>query len=63
MFLALGQIGGSLIGGVAAQALGIDGLLLATLVLLAIALVPLSRLRAFEHRLAPTPDVVPGHQP
>jgi MFS family permease len=63
VFLAVGQITGSLIGGAAAQALGIDGLLLATLVLLGIALVPLSRLRAFEYRLAPAPDIVPGHVP
>jgi MFS family permease len=49
VFLALGQIGGSLLGGFAAEARGIDGILIATLVLLAIALVPLRRLRAVEH--------------
>jgi MFS family permease len=49
VFLAVGQISGSLIGGVSAQAQGIDGLLVATLVLLAVALVPLARLRAFEY--------------
>ncbi|MGZ6296481.1 MAG: MFS transporter [Candidatus Limnocylindrales bacterium] len=49
VFLAVGQISGSLIGGVAADLRGIDGLLVATLVLLAIALVPLFRLRALEH--------------
>jgi MFS family permease len=49
VFLALGQISGSLLGGFAAQARGIDGILIATLFLLAIALVPLRRLRAVEH--------------
>jgi MFS family permease len=61
VFLALGQITGSLIGGRAADAMGIDGLLIATLILLVIALIPLNRLRTFEHRLSPSPDVVPGH--
>jgi MFS family permease len=49
VFLALGQIGGSLLGGFAAEVRGIDGILLATLLLLAVALVPLRRLRAVEH--------------
>src|SRR6266511_3357979 len=61
VFLAMGQITGSLIGGRAADAMGIDGLLVATLILLVIALIPLNRLRTFEHRLSPSPDVVPGH--
>ena len=61
VFLALGQITGSLLGGAAAEARGIDGLLVATLVLLGVALLPLSRLRTYEHRLSPSPDVVPGH--
>ncbi len=60
VFLALGQITGSLIGGAAAQARGIDGLLIATLVLLGIALLPLGRLRTYEYRLSPSPDVMPG---
>jgi MFS family permease len=51
VFLAIGQITGSLIGGVAADRGGIDGMLLATFVLLAIALVPLSRLRDQEHQI------------
>ncbi len=50
VFLAVGQIIGSLLGGVAADARGIDGLLIATLLLLGVALLPLWRLRAFEHR-------------
>lgn len=49
VFLAVGQIIGSLTGGIAAEARGIDGLLLATFVLLAVALLPLWRLRAYEH--------------
>ncbi len=53
VFLALGQVAGSLIGGEAARWQGIDGLLGATVVLLAVAVIPLWRLRAFEHRLGP----------
>jgi predicted MFS family arabinose efflux permease len=49
VFLAIGQIGGSLIGGEAARMAGIDGLLIGTLILLFIALVPLARLREVEH--------------
>ena len=49
VFLAIGQITGSLIGGMAADWRGIDGLLLATFALLAVAIVPLSRLREQEH--------------
>jgi MFS family permease len=49
VFLAVGQIVGSFIGAQAAHVGGIDGILAATLVLLAIALVPLGRLRLFEH--------------
>ena len=51
VFLAMGQIVGSLVGGVAATMRGIDGLLVATLVMLAIALLPLFRLRSLEHLL------------
>ena len=50
VFLALGQIIGSLIGGVAADWRGIDGMFIATLVLLGIAVVPLSQLRTQEHQ-------------
>ena len=49
VFLAVGQIGGSLIGGVAAEWRGFDGLLLATFGLLALAILPLLQLRRFEH--------------
>jgi len=53
VFLALGQITGSVIGGIAADWLGIDGMFIVTLVLLAIATVPLAQLRAQEHQLDP----------
>jgi MFS family permease len=52
VFLAIGQIVGSLIGGVAADLHGIDGLLVATLALLLVALGPLAFLRRQEHQLA-----------
>jgi MFS family permease len=52
VFLALGQIGGSLIGGLAADLRGIDGLLVATLALLIVALLPLAQLRRHEHYVA-----------
>jgi Arabinose efflux permease len=51
VFLAIGQITGALIGGIAADLRGIDGMLIATAVLLLVALVPLSRLRDEEHQL------------
>jgi MFS family permease len=51
VFLALGQITGSIAGGLAADVAGIDGLLVATLVMLAIAVLPLWRLRTVEHHL------------
>ena len=53
VFLGLGQITGSLIGGLAADLLGFDGILGASVVLLVIAVVPLMRLREFEHFLGP----------
>jgi MFS family permease len=49
VFLGVGQITGSLLGGLAAQWRGMDGLLLATGVLLLVALVPLVQLRKVEH--------------
>ncbi len=60
VFLAVGQVGGSLLGGVAAHFRGIDGLLVATLALLAIALIPLSRLRGLEHVVGPGGEVSLG---
>jgi predicted MFS family arabinose efflux permease len=62
VFLAVGQIGGSLIGGVVADAQGMDGLLLATGALLLVALIPLSRLRGMEHHLAPGMPSVLGEE-
>ncbi len=55
VFLALGQIIGALVGAAAAEAWAFDGILLATLVLLAIALMPLARLRRFEFQFQPNP--------
>ena len=49
VFLALGQIIGSILGGIAAEWRGIDGILIATMLALVIALVPLGRLRTVEH--------------
>jgi len=49
VFLALGQITGSLLGGAAAQWQGIDGLLAASLGLLLLALLPVRGLRETEH--------------
>jgi MFS family permease len=51
VFLGLGQIVGSIVGGVAAQAAGLDGIIVASLILLAIAFLPLSRLRRYEHQV------------
>jgi len=51
VFLGLGQIVGALIAGVMAGALGLDGILVASLVLLGVAVVPLASLRRYEHYL------------
>jgi MFS family permease len=56
VFLAVGQIVGALIGGFAADARGIDGMLIATVVLLAVALVPLAQLRRDEEELGVVPS-------
>ena len=53
VFLALGQITGSLVGGGAAEWLGVDGLLLASAGMLAVALGPLRWLRGSEHLVGP----------
>jgi MFS family permease len=55
VFLALGQIIGSLLGGVAADQLSITGILLATLALLGVALLPLFNLRSYEHHFTSGP--------
>jgi MFS family permease len=59
VFLALGQIVGALVGAVAAELWAFDGILLATLALMAVELMPLSRLRRFEFRFQATPQSEP----
>jgi MFS family permease len=49
VFLGIGQIVGSLVGGATAQWRGIDGLLFGSFLLLLIAILPLRGLRANEH--------------
>ncbi len=51
VFLALGQIIGAVVAGLAAEGRGIDGLLLASAGLLVVALIPLGQLRAAEHEM------------
>jgi len=51
VFLGLGQILGSIAGGVAAQLAGLDGIFVASLVLLGVAIVPLRRLARYEHHV------------
>ena len=60
VFLAIGQVIGSLFGGGAAEWQGIDGLLLASAVLLVVALIPLRWLRDSEHLVGLRPDAVPS---
>jgi MFS family permease len=55
VFLGVGQILGSLIGGIAAEKAAIDGLLIATLVMMGVALLPLYQLRKYEHSLGAAP--------
>jgi hypothetical protein len=45
------------VGGVAAERAAIDGLLVATLIMMGIALVPLFWLRRYEHQFSPEPAV------
>ncbi len=49
VFLGVGQIVGSLVGGVAAQIAGLDGIFIASVIMLAVALLPLAQLRRHEH--------------
>ncbi len=58
VFLGVGQILGSLVGGWAAEHGAIDGLLLATLVMMGIALLPLYQLRQYEHQLGGAPPAL-----
>jgi MFS family permease len=55
VFLALGQIIGTLVGGWASDRAGFDGLFLATLVFIVIAVLPLYQLRQYEHHLDGVP--------
>ena len=59
VFLALGQITGSLVGGGAAELRGVDGLLLVSAILLGVALAPLRWLRRSEHLV---PGAVPADE-
>jgi MFS family permease len=54
VFLAIGQVVGSLLGGGAAEWMGIDGLLIASAGLLLLALLPLRWLRGSEHLVKPS---------
>jgi MFS family permease len=49
VFLAIGQIAGSFVGGFAAERASIDGLLVTTVVFVVIAVIPLYWLRRYEH--------------
>jgi predicted MFS family arabinose efflux permease len=55
VFLALGQIVGSFVGGQSGRRFGVDGILGATVILLIIALVPLARLRTVEQDIGAIP--------
>jgi MFS family permease len=62
VFLGLGQITGAIVGGLAAQRAGLDGIFVAALVLLGVALVPLTHLRGYEHEVGRAPVPAP-HDP
>ncbi len=51
VFLGLGQITGAILGGIAAQKAGLDGIFAVSLVLLTVAILPLSHLRGYEHEV------------
>ena len=63
VFLGLGQIIGSILGGLAAQKAGLDGIFVVSFVMLGIALLPLSQLRRYEHRLGEAPGSGGGAGP
>ncbi len=54
VFLGLGQIIGSILGGLAAEKAGLDGIFVVSFVLLGVALLPISQLRRYEHRFGDT---------
>ena len=57
VFLAIGQISGSVLAGAAAHWRGLDGMLVASIGLLLLAMIPIGQLRMVEHRL-PTGEPV-----
>jgi MFS family permease len=64
VFLGFGQILGSFAGGAAAQVAGLDGIFVASLVLMGVAIVPLRRLGRYEHHVGSPADhqgAVSGH--
>jgi MFS family permease len=63
VFLGLGQIIGSILGGIAAQAAGLDGIFVVSFVMLGIALLPISQLRRYDHRLGEAPGSGGGPGP
>ena len=56
VFLGIGQIVGALVSGPAGDLAGIDGLLMASVGLILIAVLPVHRLRASEHLVGAAPD-------
>jgi MFS family permease len=60
VFFGLGQVGGLLLGGVVAESAALDGIFLATFLLLGIALLPLMRLRRYEAANGLQPVAGPG---
>jgi MFS family permease len=60
VFLAVGQILGSVAGGFAAEKAAIDGLLVATAIFMVIALLPLYQLRNYEHHFSAGPAETPA---
>ncbi len=59
VFFSLGQIGGLLLGGVVADVTGLDGIFVATLAILAVALAPVAHLRRFERSAEGARSVTP----
>jgi MFS family permease len=59
VFLAVGQIIGAIVGGLAAERWAFDGILVATFVLMGVAVVPLWFLRRFELVIEPSPQEGP----
>lgn len=59
VFLGIGQIAGSLIGGVAAEEWALDGIFVATLILIGVAVIPLAALRRYEFRFEESPGTGP----